>query len=134
MIQPAFEKMLFDHIKNHLEIDFHSPVRIMNGVSNHIHILFLLNQNYALKDVLKNIKGESSHWLNQENLLIEKFSWQTGYGAFSVDESSINAVERYIENQKEHHRQQSYVDEVRELLKVHGFASEAKTVETVIEM
>lgn len=134
LIQPTFEQSLYEHIKNHFEVDFHCLVRIINGCPDHVHILFLLSPNYALKDILQNIKGESSHWVNEQDFMTTKFAWQIGYGAFSVSESNVEIVRRYIANQKVHHKQTSYVDEVRELLKEHGLSFGEETVETVSRM
>jgi hypothetical protein len=91
----------------------------------------LLDPNYAVKDILKNIKGESSHWVNQENVTRLKFAWQTGYGAFSVSESSVSAVQRYIGNQKEHHRKKTFAEEYGEFLEQHGLSLRQETVQTV---
>ena len=122
---------LFYHIKKHLEDDFDCVVRIINGIADHVHILFLLNANYAIKDILKNIKGESSHWINQKDILKVKFAWQVGYGAFSVSESNVNTVERYIANQKEHHRKRTFLEEYEEFMDKHGLNYLAETVQTV---
>ena len=64
-------------------------IKAIGGIEDHIHLLFLLNQNICLADLVKQIKGASSHWINQLNLSSEKFAWQTGYGAFSVSESQL---------------------------------------------
>jgi uncharacterized protein with von Willebrand factor type A (vWA) domain len=80
---------------------------------------------------LKNIKGESSHWINQQNLLKVKFAWQVGYGAFSVSESNVNDVEQYIRNQKEHHRMKTFTEEFDEFMKKHGLTYLPETVQTV---
>lgn len=74
----------------------------------------------ALKDFFQNIKGESSHWWNQQEFSSQKFAWQIGYGAFSVSESQVNKVEEYIRNQEEHHRKYSYQEEVEMLIKKYG--------------
>lgn len=122
LIHPDIEGLLHEHIRRHLSEDFNCGVRILNGTADHIHILFLLDPNHAVKDILKNIKGESSHWINQQNLLKAKFSWQTGYGAFSVSESNVPDVERYIKNQKEHHRKTTFMEEYDQFMKKHGLA------------
>ncbi|MFZ4619459.1 MAG: IS200/IS605 family transposase [Bacteroidota bacterium] len=107
LIHPSFELTLYGHICDRLENDFHCRVRAINGMPDHIHLLFQLNQNYALKDVIKNIKGESTHWINENKYSPETFAWQVGYGAFSVGGSSVDVVARYIRNQKIHHRDKS---------------------------
>ena len=80
------------------------PVRIINGMPDHIHCLFLLNAQKSIAEVVKQIKGSSSHFINQSNLIADKFSWQTGYAAYSVSESTVEKVFQYIKNQKEHHQ------------------------------
>jgi putative transposase len=131
LVRHEFEASLQEHIKHHLEQDFACPVRAINGTADHMHTLFLLDPNYALKDILKNLKGESSHWANQQNFMNQKFAWQTGSGAFSVSESAVKDVKRYIENQKEHHRKRTYIDEYLELARANGLQVLAETVETV---
>ena len=103
-IVPELEPTLHKHIKTQMEQDFDCRIRVINGTKDHLHILFLLNPNYSIADILKNIKGESSHWWNQNDFTEEKFAWQTGYGAFSVSESIVKNVELYIRNQKQHHK------------------------------
>lgn len=76
------------------------PVRIINGMPDHVHSLFRLNRQMSVADVIKYVKGGSSHSINQEDLIINKFSWQTGYAAFSVSESILEKVYWYIYNQK----------------------------------
>jgi REP element-mobilizing transposase RayT len=75
-------------------------LKIVNGLSDHVHCLFLMNPKRSFSDVIKQIKGSSSHYINQHNLIFEKFAWQKGYAAFSVDDSSIDKVYKFIKNQK----------------------------------
>jgi REP element-mobilizing transposase RayT len=96
------------------------PVRIINGMSDHIHCLFLLNPQKSIAEVIKQIKGSSSHYINQNNLITEKFAWQTGYAAYSVSESVVDKVFHYIRNQKEHHQKKSFQQEYDEFLKLYG--------------
>ncbi len=124
LITPAFEKELYNHIKQKLENDLDCIVRIINGMSNHIHILFLLSPKFSIGDIFKNVKGESSHWINQSSFTKYKFAWQTGYGAFSVSESMVKEVEKYIANQKEHHRKMTYEQEVDLFIKKYGLKIE----------
>lgn len=120
LINSNFEAQLYYHIKEKLENNQDCKVRIINGDSDHIHILFLMSQKFALKDIMQNIKGESSHWINQMNFIKEKFSWQIGYGAFSVSESKVKEVENYIKTQKEHHKKISFKEEYDLMLKKYG--------------
>ncbi|HMR92289.1 MAG TPA: IS200/IS605 family transposase, partial [Chitinophagaceae bacterium] len=100
------------------------PVRIINGMPDHIHCLFLLSPQKSIADVVKQIKGSSSHFINQNNLIAEKFSWQTGYAAFSVSESVAEKVFRYIKNQKAHHQKKAFQQEYSEFIKLYGLNNE----------
>ncbi len=133
MIVQSLEGKLHQHIQLHLETDFESSVYSINGMQDHIHILFLLSPNFSIKDILKNIKGESSHWINQENLTKVKFAWQTGYGAFSVSESNVPKVGQYINNQKEHHRTKTFTEEYDEFIRKHGLPFLRETDKSVSE-
>ena len=75
-------------------------------------------------EIVKNIKGNSSHWINQSKFLKAKFAWQTGYGAFSVSESMIDDVRKYIANQKEHHKKISYAAEYNRFAEKYGLSVE----------
>ncbi len=96
------------------------PVRIINGMPDHIHCLFLLNPQKSIAEVIKQIKGSSSHFINQNNLIPEKFAWQTGYAGYSVSESVVQKVFLYIQNQKQHHAKITYQQEHDEFLKLYG--------------
>ncbi len=113
------EGKIYNFIKSQM-IDKGCFIKAIGGIEDHIHLLFLLNQNICLADLVKQIKGASSHWINQLNLSSEKFAWQTGYGAFSVSESQLLKVEKYILNQKEHHKTKSFNQEYQTFLKIHN--------------
>jgi REP element-mobilizing transposase RayT len=120
LIKNSFEAQLHEHIKEKLERDLDCKLRAINGTEDHVHILFLLSPNFNLKDIFQNVKGESSHWINSSDFMKNKFAWQTGYGAFSVSESMVNEVEKYIVGQKEHHKKLTYQEEVDALIKKYG--------------
>ncbi len=96
------------------------PLRIINGMPDHIHCLFLLNSQKSIAEVMKQIKGSSSHTINLSDLLKQKFSWQTGYAAFSVSESVAERVYHYIKNQKAHHQKKTFQNEYNNFVKVNG--------------
>ena len=75
-----------------------------------------------MAEIIKQVKGNSSHTINQSNLLENKFAWQTGYSAFSVSESVVEKVREYVLNQKEHHKKDSFQDEHEKFLKAHDFS------------
>lgn len=120
LIAPGIETKVYNFISEQLnEIGCH--VRIINGMPDHIHCLFLLNPQKSIAEVIKQIKGSSSHFINQNNLIKEKFSWQTGYAAYSVSESVSDKVFDYIKNQKTHHHKKSFNEEYNDFLKIYGF-------------
>ena len=100
------------------------PLRIINGMPDHIHCLFLLNPQKSIAEVIKQIKGSCSYFINQNNLTDEKFLWQTGYAAYSVSESVLDKVYQYIKNQKAHHQNNTFQQEYDQFLKLYGFKNE----------
>ena len=92
------------------------------GIEDHVHLLLKTHPSFAIADTVKLIKGNSSHWINQNQKTSAKFAWQRGYGAFSVSESMSSVVKRYIENQIQHHQKNSFRDEYLELLLKHRIA------------
>jgi REP element-mobilizing transposase RayT len=100
--------------------------------ADHVHVLVDLPTSLATEQMMQGFKGESSHWLNQGNLLNCKFAWGRGYGAFSVSHSGVGEVARYIAGQEAHHRKRGFVEELRLLVERYGLKWQAdKTVETV---
>jgi REP element-mobilizing transposase RayT len=92
------------------------------GTADHVHLLLKLPASLAIADMLRLIKANSSKWINENEFSRGSFAWQTGYAAFSVSESQAPAVRRYILNQVEHHRGQSFQEEFVALLERHGIA------------
>ncbi|WP_228520533.1 transposase [Flavobacterium sp. CSZ] len=109
-------KKLFDLIWLELT-ELECPVRIINGMPDHVHVLFLQNPEKTITDIVKQIKGSSSHFINREELILEKFAWQTGFAAFSVSESQLDIVYNYIKNQKHHHLKKNGQDD--DFVKLH---------------
>lgn len=120
LIHSGIEKKIHQVISEQLQ-EQGCPVRIINGMSEHIHCLFLLNPQKSIADIIKQIKGSSSHYINQSNLIAEKFAWQTGYAAYSVSESAVDKVFEYIKVQKQHHLKKSFQQEYDKFLKLYGF-------------
>jgi len=100
------------------------PVRIINGMADHVHLLFLQNPKMAVTDIIKQVKGNTSYWVNDQNLIRGKFSWQTGFAAFSVSESQLERVFQYITHQKEHHSKKTFMTEYDEFIAAHGMVKE----------
>ena len=112
LISEDVSARIYNHIKGDL-MERECYCKIINGMPDHIHILFILNPSLSLANVMKDIKGESSHWINQNSILAPNFSWQKGYGAFSVSETIVPKVENYIRNQKLHHAKISLEEELK---------------------
>lgn len=119
LIDFSIEKNLYDFIWQELN-ELGCPVRIINGMPDHVHVLFLQNPQKTISDIVKQIKGSSSHFMNRGEFILEKFAWQTGFGAFSVSESQLDAVYNYIKNQKRHHLKKNGEDEFNEFMRLHG--------------
>lgn len=83
---------------------------------DHLHLFVGLNPSISISDTMKAIKGDSSKWVNKEKLTKRSFYWQEGYGAFSHSVSQVDAVVKYILNQKEHHRKTTFIDEYKKML------------------
>ena len=84
---------------------------------NHIHIFIGYKPHQLIPDLLQDIKGDSSKWINSQGFVRGKFNWQEGYGAFSYSHSHISTVARYVENQQQHHKKKTFREEYAELLK-----------------
>jgi len=93
---------------------------IVGGVEDHTHSLFALSRTHSIASVVKEVKRTSSGWIKTASRRLSKFHWQGGYASFSVSQSNLTEVIRYIENQEEHHRRVTFQDEYRAFLKAYG--------------
>jgi REP element-mobilizing transposase RayT len=94
---------------------------MVNGYSDHCHCLISLGSNQNIERVVQLLKGESSYWINKNQLTKEKFSWQDEYFAVSVSESMLESVRNYIKNQEKHHKKKSYTEEYQEFIDKYDF-------------
>ncbi|MEQ8715944.1 MAG: IS200/IS605 family transposase [Cyclobacteriaceae bacterium] len=122
LIKPEIESKLHHFIADQLK-DMGCPMAIINGMPDHVHCLFLLNSQKSIAEVMKQVKGSSSHFVNQTNLLDMKFAWQTAYAACSVSESSKEKVFNYIKGQKQHHQKITFQQEYEEFIKLYSLNS-----------
>ncbi len=104
------------------------PPLCVGGVADHVHLLLRLGRGISQSEVVKELKRSSSLWIKERFPQILKFSWQAGYGAFSVSVSNLDSVRRYIEKQEDHHRRISFQDEFRSLLAKHGLSFDERYV------
>ena len=119
LIKDVREKVFIHIRENARDKDIH--VDFVNGYVDHIHILLSLNADQTIAKVIQLIKGESSYWVNKNNLTSEKFEWQDDYFAVSVSESGVNKVREYIKNQEKHHQKKTFQQEYDEFMEKYGF-------------
>ena len=106
-----------------------SPAYVIGGVEDHVHALFSLSKNHALKKIVEEVKKGSSKWMKtSEGTNNKEFQWQGGYAGFSVSQSNVDEVRKYIENQVEHHRIMTFQDEMRALFRRHGIEFDERFV------
>ena len=98
----------------------------IGGMPDHVHLLTSLPKTMALSDFVKTIKANSSRWIKELNPYYGGFSWQDGYGAFSVSDSVVPKVVNYIRNQESHHKQRSFIDEYKSFLDACGINYDEK--------
>jgi putative transposase len=98
----------------------HSPALTINGTSNHVHALFSLSRTVTVAEVVEEVKKRSSKWAKTKDAAHRNFQWQAGYGAFSIGQSNVDAVRKYIAGQKEHHRRKTFEEEYRSFLQKYG--------------
>ena len=91
----------------------------VNGMPDHIHLLVGLKPSKALSDLVRDIKSNSSRFINEKNWINGKFEWQQGFGAFSYSQSQLPTIVQYIEEQETHHQQKSFREEYEEFLKAY---------------
>jgi len=104
-----------------------SPSLQTGGVEDHVHILCALGRTISQADLVEEVKKSSSKWMKAEGG-VPGFSWQAGYGAFSIGESQADTVIRYIQNQEEHHRKGTYQEEYRRFLERYRVAYDERYV------
>lgn len=115
LIRKEWKDELYKYITGIIQNHGHKLLQI-NGTSDHIHILVGMRPTQSLSDLIKQVKQDSSLWINQKRLIESKFSWQAGYGAFSYSRGAIPNLIRYIENQEQHHKQISFLEEYKKIL------------------
>ena len=108
--QKVFQHIRENAIEKGIYLDF------VNGFTDHIHCLISLGVDQTIAKTVQLIKGESSFWINRQELMEEHFEWQDEYFAVSVSESGVNNVRNYIRRQEEHHRQKTFQQEYDEFI------------------
>ena len=116
VIDSSWKEELYKYMTGIVQEQKHKMI-IINGVADHVHLLIGFKPHQSLSELMQDVKGSSSKWINERKLTRSKFNWQEGYGAFSYSNSDLPNVIRYIQNQEEHHRKIVFKDEYRLYLK-----------------
>ena len=119
IISTQWKDELYKYMTGIVQKNNHKLLGI-NGMPDHIHMLIGLRPTQSVSDLMQDIKGSSSKWINDKGFLRSRFSWQEGYGAFSYSKSELTRVLTYIENQESHHAKKDFYTEYIQLLQVHG--------------
>ncbi|HLY60768.1 MAG TPA: IS200/IS605 family transposase [Terriglobia bacterium] len=116
LITAEIEPELFAYMAGTLK-QLDCPCLAINGATNHVHILISLSKNIALSKMMEELKKSSSKWIKTKGENFRDFAWQEGYGVFSIGESNIEALKKYIAKQKAHHKVQQFETEFLDILK-----------------
>ena len=125
LLHQRIEEEVFKYITGIVQTKGHKLIAI-NGMPDHIHIFVGLKPKEAISDLVRDIKKDSSKFINSKNWFRGKFHWQEGFGAFSYAHSQISNVGNYIDNQKNHHRKRTFKEEYLELLEKFQIESDEK--------
>jgi len=120
-IAPEIELELFAYMGGILK---NQNSRLLNagGTADHVHLLISQSKNVSLSSLMKDVKKDSSLWIKTKGRQFRNFHWQDGYGAFSIGNSAIPELKKYIATQKEHHRKRTFKEELIEFLEEYGIA------------
>jgi putative transposase len=125
LISDNWKEELYRYITGIISNHRHKLIAI-NGMPDHVHILFGMRPSQSLSDLMQDIKGNSSKWINEKKFCIGRFEWQEGFAAFSYSKADLSNVISYIKNQDEHHRQSSFNEEYSQLLNEFSVAYDEK--------
>ncbi|HEY7180062.1 MAG TPA: IS200/IS605 family transposase [Blastocatellia bacterium] len=125
LITGANQSRLYEYIGGTIRALGGIPIAI-NGTEDHVHLLAKLRPDKALSDVLRDLKANASGWMRDVLPDSKDFSWQRGYGAFTVSQSNVEKVRDYVARQKEHHQKKSFRDEFIEFLEANGIEYDEK--------
>jgi REP element-mobilizing transposase RayT len=115
LIHPKWKEELFKYITGIVQNNGHKLIAI-NGTSDHLHLFIGMKPNQSLSGLIQDVKGDSSKWIHKKAFVKGRFEWQAGFGAFSYSISQIDSVVKYINNQEDHHKTKSFIQEYQEFL------------------
>ncbi len=132
LIENSFKNRLYEYITGIVQKNNHKMI-IINGMPDHIHIVVGMRPTQAISDLLQDIKGSSSKWINDHRLVKGKFQWQEGYGAFSYSKSSLPKLIDYVKNQEAYHRKKTFLEEYKDFLNAFEVEFDERYIFHVIE-
>ncbi len=115
LLNKAWRSEVFKYMTGIIKNKGQKPI-IINGVTDHVHLFIGMKPSMALADLMRDVKNNSTNFINENRWLPGKFRWQEGYGAFSYSHSQIDKVYRYILHQEEHHKKRTFREEYLEFL------------------
>ena len=115
VIHESWENELYRYISGIVQSNKHKILSI-NGIPDHLHFLAGMRPSQSISDLMREVKSNSSKWINEKRLTPGRFEWQDGYAAFSYSKKDVPNVIRYIQNQKEHHKSISFLEEYKKFL------------------
>ncbi len=116
LLQKAWREEVFKYIAGIIKAKGQKPI-IVNGVADHVHVFIGLKPAMRLSDLMRDVKANSTNFINKQGWVCGKFAWQEGYGAFSYGHSQIDAVYQYILNQEVHHQKRTFREEYLDFLR-----------------
>ena len=119
LMDPSWRPELYKYITG-IVTNKRQKLMVINGVADHVHILLGLRPDCSPSDIVRDLKANSSRWINEQGHVSGKFEWQSGFGAFSVSKSQVTRVSNYIMRQEEHHRKTTFREEYVGFLKAHS--------------
>jgi len=128
LLKGEIKARIFKYIAGIIKNLGHKPI-IINGVSDHVHILVGLSPDKTISDLVKEVKRCSTNFINENKFFRGKFYWQEGYGAFSYSRSQLDDVVRYIKNQEQHHRKWTFREEYLKILDKFGVDYDPRYIE-----
>ena len=126
-IKAEIEQELFRYMASIFR-EYESPAISINGTDDHIHALAILSRKITVAKLIEEVKKSSSKWVKTKGAYYQRFYWQNGYAALGIGQSNVEALKRYIANQKEHHRKKTFQEEYIEFLKKYNIEYDERYV------
>lgn len=127
LIKVDWKERLLKYITGIFQANNHKMIQI-NCMPDHIHIFIGMSPHQSISGLIQNVKTESSKWINDQGFCSGKFAWQEGYGAFSYSKSHVQQVIQNIQNQEQHHRKKTFIEEYKNFLKMFEIKYEEKYI------